>query len=93
MDAGGGWTAGMAASGMEQRTDCTLASIHSALTGPRSLLPAWPAGRLLTPLQKARGVRCCLSGGGSGQRMAVYPDLVAITRATLEHHSLLAQPQ
>ncbi|PRW57357.1 Hydroxyproline-rich glyco family [Chlorella sorokiniana] len=48
------------------------------------------SGRVLSPLQKARSVRCCVSSGGSGQRMAVYPDLVAITRAALDHYSLLA---
>lgn len=48
------------------------------------------AGRVLTALQKARAVRCCMSDAGSGgQRTTVYPDLVAITREILYHHSLL----
>lgn len=61
-----------------------------SISAMRCCPPPWPAGRLLSPLQKARGVCYCLSGAGSGQRTAVYPDLVATTRAALEQYSLLA---
>lgn len=48
----------------------------------------------MTPLQKARVARCCIGIGSSGQRTAVYPDVIAITREVLAHHSLLPpQPE
>lgn len=51
-------------------------------------------GRVMTPLQKARVARCCIGIGSSGQRTAVYPDVIAITREVLAHHSLLPpQPE